>query len=216
MGGILVGSHCDCLGAGVSPINMAAAEAPTDPHLIPLHPELTGDPATLKWVVSRCPYHLGLAATHPNGPLSALINDAVLVTAAGGPGWITTTVQDPATWRDVAGEVRRAVRETVASVLAPAELEHAGAMPPAPDVSSRAVMADADLRALAEQILEEHITPIAGAHGGRITVVSVRDGVVRVNLTGACHGCPAAVFTLQQRFQQLLQRSVPEARVLEA
>lgn len=215
MGGILARSHCDGLGAGVSSINTVAAEALTDPHLIPLHPELTGDPATLKWVVSRCPYHLGLAATHPSGPLSALINDAVLATTAGGPGWITTTVQDPSTWKDVAGQVRRAVRETVASVLASVELADAGSAATSSDVALGPGMADADLRVLAEQILEQHITPIAGAHGGRITVVSVGDGVVRVNLMGACHGCPAAVFTLQQRFQQLLQRCVPGVRVLE-
>lgn len=192
-------------------MTLTSSAVRTDPQLIPLHPELTGDPATLKWILPTCPHHLGMAASHPSGPLAALIDDAVLAATAGGPGWITTTVEDPATWKAVAGQVRRAVRDTVASVLARAALDGG-------ETSShvRPGMADADLKALAEQILEQHITPIAGAHGGRITVESVHDGAVRVDLTGACHGCPAAVFTLQQRFQQLLQRRVPGVRVLEA
>lgn len=193
---------------------MTDAVTLTDPQLIPLHPELTGDPATLRWVVPTCPHHLGLAATHPSGPLFTLINDGVLTATAGGPGWITTTVEQPATWKSVAGQVRRAVRETATSVLEPRATT--SAVSGVQLMPGGCVMTDADVKALAEQILEQHITPIAGAHGGRITVDSVHDGAVRVHLTGACHGCPAAVFTLQQRFEQLLQRHVSGVRVLEA
>nr|WP_245193156.1 NifU family protein [Kocuria sp. JC486] len=69
---------------------------------------------------------------------------------------------------------------------------------------------------LAASLLQEHIAPIAGAHGGRISIRKVTDGVVTVDLAGACHGCPAAVFTLKQRFEAVLQRSAPGARVVEA
>ncbi|MEU3983781.1 NifU family protein [Streptomyces sp. NPDC026672] len=50
---------------------------------------------------------------------------------------------------------------------------------------------------------------LARSHGGTIELVDVCDGVVSVRLRGACHGCPAAWFTLHQRLERLLRRCHP-------
>lgn len=201
-----------------------ATGAVVDPDLIPMHPEAAEDPTTVTWVLPSCPHDLMRAANHPGGPLGRLIDDGVLVTATGGPGWIRTSVGEASDWKSAAGPVRRAVRQTAVLVLeghgrgdSSGASEGGGLTGGAVgDEAAGAVgLADEDLNALAQHILAEHITPIAGAHGGRITVVSADGDVVRVELAGACHGCPAAVFTLKQRFERLLQRTVPGVRVVE-
>lgn len=184
-----------------------------DLNAVALHPELTQDPRELRWVISTCPRDLHHAATHPDGPLSGLVRDGLLSDIDGGPGWITTSVADPGTWRDVVGEVRRAVRATAAAVQAEGVLP-VGSGSGGGEV--RCPIPDDELALLAASLLQEHIAPIAGAHGGRISIRKVTGGVVTVDLVGACHGCPAAVFTLKQRFEAVLQRTAPGARVIEA
>ena len=43
-----------------------------------------------------------------------------------------------------------------------------------------------------------------------------KDGIVRVELQGACSGCPSAALTLKQGVQNLLCHYIPEVREVEA
>lgn len=65
-----------------------------------------------------------------------------------------------------------------------------------------------DERARAERALEA-VQPLARAHGGEIRIVSVEDGVVRVRLLGACHGCPSSSATLRQGLEKALVEKLP-------
>jgi Fe-S cluster biogenesis protein NfuA len=63
-----------------------------------------------------------------------------------------------------------------------------------------------------EQALEK-IRPILLSDGGDIELVEVsEDGVVKVKLTGACHGCPMSHITMSQGVEQLLKAEVPEVQ----
>ncbi len=54
------------------------------------------------------------------------------------------------------------------------------------------------------------IRPLLQADGGDIELVEVDGGVVKVRLTGACHGCPMAAMTLQMGVERKLREIVPE------
>jgi Fe-S cluster biogenesis protein NfuA len=55
------------------------------------------------------------------------------------------------------------------------------------------------------------IRPNLQADGGDVELVDVtEDGVVKVRLLGACHGCPMSQMTLKQGIQKFLQKEVPE------
>jgi Fe-S cluster biogenesis protein NfuA len=57
------------------------------------------------------------------------------------------------------------------------------------------------------------IRPNLQADGGDVELVDVtEDGVVKVKLLGACHGCPMAQMTLKQGIQKFLQKEVPEVK----
>jgi Fe-S cluster biogenesis protein NfuA len=62
-----------------------------------------------------------------------------------------------------------------------------------------------------EQALDK-IRPSLQADGGDIELVSIDDGVVKVRLTGACHGCPMSQMTLHHGVKLNLKEMVPEVK----
>ena len=62
----------------------------------------------------------------------------------------------------------------------------------------------------------EQIRPNLQADGGDIELVDVTaEGVVKVKLQGACHGCPGAAMTLKMGVERLLKANVPEVKSVE-
>ena len=56
----------------------------------------------------------------------------------------------------------------------------------------------------------ERIRPNLQADGGDVELVEVNDdGIVKVKLLGACHGCPMSQMTLKMGIQKYLQKEVP-------
>lgn len=63
----------------------------------------------------------------------------------------------------------------------------------------------------------ELIRPNLQADGGDVEFVDIDDqGVVRVRLQGACHGCPMAAMTLQMGIERMLKSKVPEVTGVES
>jgi Fe-S cluster biogenesis protein NfuA len=58
----------------------------------------------------------------------------------------------------------------------------------------------------------EKIRPALIADGGDVQLVDVKDGIVRLRLTGACGGCPMATYTLRQGIERALRQEVPEVK----
>ena len=66
-----------------------------------------------------------------------------------------------------------------------------------------------------EQVQEaiNKIRPNLQADGGDVELVDVgEDGVVRVKLVGACHGCPMAQMTLKNGIEKFLKQEVPAVK----
>jgi len=56
----------------------------------------------------------------------------------------------------------------------------------------------------------ERIRPNLQSDGGDVELVDVTDeGIVKVKLLGACHGCPMSQMTLKMGIQKYLQKEVP-------
>ncbi len=66
-----------------------------------------------------------------------------------------------------------------------------------------------------KKVIDE-IRPQIRAHGGDVKLVEVKDGVVKVNLTGACTGCPMSQMTLQNGIENYLKQKIPAVRRVEA
>ena len=59
------------------------------------------------------------------------------------------------------------------------------------------------------EILDEFVKPAVAQDGGNIAFVAYENKVVKVQLQGACAGCPSSTLTLQQGIKNILQRMLP-------
>ena len=53
------------------------------------------------------------------------------------------------------------------------------------------------------------------ADGGDVDLLDVVDGIAKVRLQGACHGCPHAAMTLQMGIERIIRNQVPEIKGVE-
>ena len=57
------------------------------------------------------------------------------------------------------------------------------------------------------------IRPSLNADGGDVKLIDVSDdGVVKVQLTGACGGCPMSQMTLKMGIEKALKEEIPEVK----
>jgi Fe-S cluster biogenesis protein NfuA len=57
------------------------------------------------------------------------------------------------------------------------------------------------------------VRPGLQADGGDVELVDVSpEGVVKVKLTGACHGCPMSQMTLKMGIEKIIKQQVPEIK----
>jgi Fe-S cluster biogenesis protein NfuA len=66
-----------------------------------------------------------------------------------------------------------------------------------------------------EAVLDK-IRPSLVADGGNVELVDVKEGVVKVKLTGACAGCPMSAMTLKNGIEQILMQEIPEVKEVVA
>lgn len=60
------------------------------------------------------------------------------------------------------------------------------------------------------------VRPTLQKDGGDVVLVDVTDdGVVKVQLTGACKGCPMSQMTLKEGIEKFLKSEVPEVKSVE-
>jgi len=78
-------------------------------------------------------------------------------------------------------------------------------------------MADLEqLKGKVEKAVDK-VRPYLQRDGGGLELVDVSaDGVVKVRLTGACHGCPYSQVTLRAGVERVIKHEVPEVTKVEA
>lgn len=173
--------------------------------MIPLHPQACpGRPDRLRWITPLgVPPFTGPPAAVP-GSLAELLADGTLADVRLEPAAVETTLGPAGDWSRDGARVRTALH---------AALADRDGWVPAGGLDSAA---DESLRTAARSVLDGDLGRFAASHGGGIELIDVRDGVVTVRLDGACHGCPAARFTLGRRFEQQLRRRCPQLRAVVA
>jgi len=70
--------------------------------------------------------------------------------------------------------------------------------------------ADAETVATIKDLIETRVRPAVANDGGDITFRGFKDGIVYLNMKGACSGCPSSTATLRHGIQNLLRHFVPE------
>ncbi|MBX9640576.1 MAG: NifU family protein [Mycobacteriaceae bacterium] len=155
-----------------------------------LHPQTTDDLRLIRWLTGT--RQLSFFPTQ----LTALIDEGVLERAEMDLGEVRTWLGANRSWEVDGPRVRSALFDALSNEVS--------------DVSEQ------DLRDGIDEILARDVTPVAAAHGGEIKVHSVHDGVLTVELSGACLGCPMSGRTLGDVITRSVQAHYPQIREVKA
>jgi Fe/S biogenesis protein NfuA len=85
--------------------------------------------------------------------------------------------------------------------------------PAAGSNGTRTAVAEAPTGEIADrvrQVLDTQVNPAIAAHGGMISLVSVEDTEIYVEMSGGCQGCALSRMTLRQGVERMLRQAVPE------
>ncbi len=66
------------------------------------------------------------------------------------------------------------------------------------------------------EIIETRVRPSVMQDGGDIVFHDFKDGIVRLELHGACSGCPSSTVTLKNGIENMLKYYIPEVISVEA
>jgi Fe-S cluster biogenesis protein NfuA len=69
---------------------------------------------------------------------------------------------------------------------------------------------DSDTVATIKELIEARVRPAVANDGGDITFRGFKDGVVYLDMKGACAGCPSSTATLRHGIQNLLRHYLPD------
>ncbi|MBN1688641.1 MAG: NifU family protein [Candidatus Omnitrophica bacterium] len=80
------------------------------------------------------------------------------------------------------------------------------------EASNQASGSESEVEKRIQQFLDEKIRPALARDGGDVTFESYKDGVVALQLRGACSHCPSATMTLKMGVERLLREAIPEVK----
>ncbi len=118
---------------------------------------------------------------------------------------------------DLLGTVMRMHREALETIIGFAKSLHSpeeilAAMSDDPLVSTL-LMSHSLLPATLEERVQTALDQVRGyqhMHGGDAELLGVEDGVVKLRLLGACHGCGSSLITLRAGIEKAIKDAVPE------
>jgi Fe-S cluster biogenesis protein NfuA len=185
--------------------------------------EATPNPATLKFLPGRQVMASGTRdfADPESAEISPLASalfslgdvtgvffgsDFVSVTAAQGTDWAALKPQVVAVLLD----------HFVSEAPLFAGGDAAGFAVPAEDEAIEDSPEDADVVAQIRELIETRVRPAVAGDGGDIVYRGFREGVVFLQMQGACSGCPSSTATLKQGIEGLLKHYVPEVTEVRA
>lgn len=177
--------------------------------------ESTPNPATLKFLPGRVvlegnPREFLSAAEAAVSPLAAAIFEIDGVSGVFfGADFITVTTRG-GDWAHMKPAVLGVIMEHFVSGVP--ILKTTDAIAGAEDFDP----ADADTVASIKELLDTRVRPAVAADGGDITFRAYKDGVVYLNMRGACAGCPSSTATLKNGIQNLLRHFLPDVREVRA
>ena len=83
---------------------------------------------------------------------------------------------------------------------------------PAADADEFFDAKDTETVATIKDLIETRVRPAVAGDGGDITFKGFKDGVVYLQMKGACSGCPSSTATLRHGIQNLLRHFVPDVQ----
>ncbi len=119
-----------------------------------------------------------------------------------GQNFISIEKNNNLSWDEISFEIRNLIQEKLnAGILVSTNLKENKKPELNPTLNNKFTKEEI----LIEQVFETEIRPYVMQDGGDISLISYKNGVVKVLLQGACNGCPSSTFTLKQGIEKKLK-----------
>lgn len=165
------------------------------------------DPDSCRFTVSRSVHHGGpflyeSAEQAEGSPLpEALFALPGVARVLVAENVVTVGRRPDASWQSLTAAIGKAIRSQLLTGIP--------AIYAAPRPAPSRTHTDDEIRALVQQVLDGDINRSIAAHGGRISIVEVRDGRLHIAMSGGCQGCAASQVTLRKGFEVMVRKVVP-------
>jgi len=178
--------------------------------------EATPNPNTMKFLPGQDVLGTGTAFftdkdNAAKSPLAAALFEIKDVRAVFyGSDFITVTKAEDAGWEVIKPPVLTTIMEHYVSGK-PLIVEAGAAA-----TASRSYSADEqEIVDQIKELLETRVRPAVAQDGGDIIFHAYEDGIVKLEMHGACSGCPSSTATLKQGIENMLKHYVPEVIAVE-
>jgi Fe-S cluster biogenesis protein NfuA len=187
--------------------------------------EATPNPASMKFVANKVLIkEKGATAEYKNisetqtAPIAKqLFQFPFVKTIFIASNYITVTKTDAVEWDDISLELRIFLNDylnkgnLIVTALPQQEVAVDNTFTEKKIISTQHVAAKDEVEAKIIEILDQYIRPAVESDGGMITFKELKEGVVTVQMRGACSGCPSSTMTLKAGIEALLKRLLPDA-----
>jgi Fe-S cluster biogenesis protein NfuA len=190
-----------------------------------IYAESTPNPASMKFVANQLMVHDGATAQYlskaetKGAPLAAKLFEFPFVKAVFmAANFVTITKTDSIQWEEVIPELRDFIRiylsegKPVITELPKTEMPVDNTFTEKKEIFTEHAAPTTEIEVKIVEILEQYIRPAVEGDGGSITFKGFTDGIVTVQLRGACSGCPSSTVTLKAGIEGLLKRMIPEVK----
>lgn len=177
--------------------------------------ETTPNPLTLKFIPGVTVMEDGTAfytdaAATTHSPLAHALFEVPSVRAVFlGSDFVTVTRAEDASW-DV---MKPALLTTIMEHFVAGRKAHSAGKVAKVATSSEN---DSEIVKQIKELIETRVRPAVAMDGGDIVYHSFEEGVVKLELHGACSGCPSSTATLKNGIENMLRHYVPEVLAVEA
>ena len=82
--------------------------------------------------------------------------------------------------------------------------------------ADQAIDEDTEIVKQIKELIDQRVRPAVAMDGGDISFCSFEDGVVTLQMKGACAGCPSSTATLKMGIENMLRHYIPEVVEVKA
>ncbi len=131
--------------------------------------------------------------------------------------YITVTKTDEADWNDITLELRVFITEylnagnLIITALPEQQVPIDNSFTETKVINTQHQAPQSEIEAKIIELLDKHVRPAVSNDGGLITFKDYKDGIVTVQMRGACSGCPSGKTTLKQGVEKILKQHLPDA-----
>jgi NFU1 iron-sulfur cluster scaffold homolog, mitochondrial len=179
--------------------------------------ESTPNPNTLKFlpgveVLDGSPVSFNSKKESANSPLGRrLFEVSSVISVFFGSDFISVTKSEQTDWDIIKPEILVTIMEHFVSgqpVISSNDKDN--------EINQDISEEDDEITKQLKELIETRVRPAVAQDGGDIIFKSFKDGIVKLELHGACSGCPSSSITLKDGIENMLKHYVPEVKSVEA